>query len=635
MPADSELRLIRYLELSWSLVAVWVDPAQLSPTDNEKRLNCGYVAMMAFYLHVLRTRRLARNRFLVAATITLFILCTIHCFLLLVTAIMETKDLVSGDFWYSRRSYLNLEAVTNVVYVTSNSLSRFLTIPHLTNYYYPPVGRIWWLSRAARHLVGMDAAGKYYTVVAMILESGALYFTGGLVFVVLFLKADLPKAQTGIVLGQLVGIAPTIIAVRVGLGYSVESVESFIGPGSMPLAEIRFSSAPQVVDSGENHNRQPFLFFLLWYTESWNPVLVFVQAVRRARGAPDGQMAGPERSISASSNADAGHVRYPSPPRAYTFLYSNEAPPPPPLCSRGCRRGSPATAARDTSVLRSTRPRDAYAYDSAHPPLLQRRRIRVRRAAVSDPWPQIMKDEDGAKGHVKPSILPNAETALDAIALSQLLWTTRVADGANDTTTKAGGRHTKSDASCRHARTPPSLVFVKSVSESQSDLEEGERFIKREAGKQNLEERKDVKSTPVEDIDRRTSNFSDKIVWQSAGVFRIWRRAMKMMLNLPAELQDISISLLDKDDLWVLLQVSRTFRQLAQTPLLSRYNIPASQVFSGSVTLSGETCFLIPMIHRIHPILRLSIALGPSHPGVVTSSLAQVLSIPDITILGA
>ncbi|KAJ6562537.1 hypothetical protein B0H19DRAFT_1144901 [Mycena capillaripes] len=90
-------------------------------------------------------------------------------------------------------------------------------------------------------------------------------------------------------------------------------------------------------------------------------------------------------------------------------------------------------------------------------------------------------------------------------------------------------------------------------------------------------------------------------------------RAMKMLLDLPAELQDIIISLLDtKEDLWVLVQVSRTLRRLVQIPLLSRYNIPASQIFSGSVTLSGEACFLVPMIYHIHPILKLSIVLGPS-----------------------
>ncbi|KAJ7040870.1 hypothetical protein C8F04DRAFT_1177477 [Mycena alexandri] len=62
------------------------------------------------------------------------------------------------------------------------------------------LGRIWSLARAARVVMGQKAAGTYYTI--------------------------LP----GVVLAQVVGIAPTIIAVRVGLGCSVEDVNSFVVP---------------------------------------------------------------------------------------------------------------------------------------------------------------------------------------------------------------------------------------------------------------------------------------------------------------------------------------------------------------------------------------------------------------------
>ncbi|KAJ7860780.1 hypothetical protein B0H13DRAFT_2282560 [Mycena leptocephala] len=96
------------------------------------------------------------------------------------------------------------------------------------------VGRIWVFSRSARHVFGAKVTSRYHAVCAMILESGALYLCGGIIFIVLGfvgsfntdIKAD------GIVLAQLVGIAPTIIAVRVALGQSVESVNSFIMPGS-------------------------------------------------------------------------------------------------------------------------------------------------------------------------------------------------------------------------------------------------------------------------------------------------------------------------------------------------------------------------------------------------------------------
>ncbi|KAF7372432.1 hypothetical protein MVEN_00104500 [Mycena venus] len=102
------------------------------------------------------------------------------------------------------------------------------------------VGRIWSLAWAARRVMGQKVAGEYRTVCAMILESGALYFIGGLGFVTLMVKTGsgtlteiaLKSLATlpGTVLGQLAGIAPTIIAVRVGLGYSIESVDTFVAP---------------------------------------------------------------------------------------------------------------------------------------------------------------------------------------------------------------------------------------------------------------------------------------------------------------------------------------------------------------------------------------------------------------------
>ncbi|KAJ7190666.1 hypothetical protein GGX14DRAFT_482854, partial [Mycena pura] len=95
------------------------------------------------------------------------------------------------------------------------------------------VGRIWMLARTARRVLGVELTSKYHTVCAMILESGALYLCGGIVFIV-----NTPplttESQSGVVLAQLVGIAPTIIAVRVALGQSVESVDSFFVPKPGP-----------------------------------------------------------------------------------------------------------------------------------------------------------------------------------------------------------------------------------------------------------------------------------------------------------------------------------------------------------------------------------------------------------------
>ncbi|KAJ6594344.1 hypothetical protein B0H19DRAFT_1095082 [Mycena capillaripes] len=87
-------------------------------------------------------------------------------------------------------------------------------------------GRIWWIGRTARILLGKTVTSRYYTALAMILESGAIYCVSAIVFSTIGFSLDPIYSTTGAVLGQLVGIAPTIIAVRVGLGRSVGGIES-------------------------------------------------------------------------------------------------------------------------------------------------------------------------------------------------------------------------------------------------------------------------------------------------------------------------------------------------------------------------------------------------------------------------
>ncbi|KAJ7800374.1 hypothetical protein B0H14DRAFT_3785783 [Mycena olivaceomarginata] len=87
-------------------------------------------------------------------------------------------------------------------------------------------GRIWWLSRVARPLIGRKMTDWYRTVCALILESGALYCAGAITFLVISQLTATSFITSGAILGQLVGMAPTIITVRVGLGHSVEHVGS-------------------------------------------------------------------------------------------------------------------------------------------------------------------------------------------------------------------------------------------------------------------------------------------------------------------------------------------------------------------------------------------------------------------------
>ncbi|KAJ6557084.1 hypothetical protein DFH09DRAFT_1488852 [Mycena vulgaris] len=225
-----------------------------------------YLVIFGLYLHVLRTRGMAQRYFLTAGTSALFILSTVHCALEVAISILDTRVLKGQDLTSFEINLLKtfpIHAAGNAVYVTSTAIAdsififrcyaiwnfqrKIIIFPTFLTFVARPVaislfttvilmgltvGRIWWLARAAQLVRGRQVADRYRTVCAMILESGALYCVGGIVFLVLSLKSDLlmTSVQTGTVLGQLVGIAPTIIAVRVGLGYSVENVDSFIAP---------------------------------------------------------------------------------------------------------------------------------------------------------------------------------------------------------------------------------------------------------------------------------------------------------------------------------------------------------------------------------------------------------------------
>ncbi|KAJ7154354.1 hypothetical protein C8R43DRAFT_440543 [Mycena crocata] len=272
----------------------FVDDVQLTLylTMAEGILYGAYAVLFGCYLHVLRTRRIwsthRSNQFLAVATITLFILCTAHLALLLACIplrIRADEAFALGGEPQSHACYIEFEMnrTMNVMYVTSNVIAdsififrcyaiwnfqrKIIVVPLLSTLavaglgYFDSgrltsiviitflfdlsiavslfttillmglsAGRIWWLARQAQDVLGRRVTDKYYTVVAMILESGALYCLGGIAFIIVAFReasSTNPVITSGAVLGQLVGIAPTILAVRVGLGKSVDSVDSY------------------------------------------------------------------------------------------------------------------------------------------------------------------------------------------------------------------------------------------------------------------------------------------------------------------------------------------------------------------------------------------------------------------------
>ncbi|KAJ7473169.1 hypothetical protein B0H11DRAFT_2037469 [Mycena galericulata] len=107
------------------------------------------------------------------------------------------------------------------------------------------------------------------------------------------------------------------------------------------------------------------------------------------------------------------------------------------------------------------------------------------------------------------------------------------------------------------------------------------------------------------------------------------------MLQLPIELVDTIFSLLDKQDLFILVQVSSRFQRVALWPLLSRYHVSMADIASGTITIPGEACPLLRLIYSIHPIQSLTIRppllLSRTFSALI-SALAVTPPIPNILV---
>ncbi|KAJ7240642.1 hypothetical protein B0H12DRAFT_52148 [Mycena haematopus] len=110
-------------------------------------------------------------------------------------------------------------------------------------------GRIWWISRRAANYLGGRSRKRYSNLTAVMLESGLIYPAALALTVILFLIPATPTSSVLICLAacyHLVGIAPTLIIVRVGLGVSTDDVEKCVtvsrgtsGGSSLPIFAAR------------------------------------------------------------------------------------------------------------------------------------------------------------------------------------------------------------------------------------------------------------------------------------------------------------------------------------------------------------------------------------------------------------
>ncbi|KAJ6474880.1 hypothetical protein C8R45DRAFT_383157 [Mycena sanguinolenta] len=313
MPREIPLKALKEIQsVVNALVRTW------ACTAAETFLYGIYLIMIAQYVYVLRKRGIGRNRFLAFATIALFVLCTAHCVLVLVdigtrTPLLQLHTTVGGVSLAANVVYVTANVLADAIfifrcYVIWNSQIKIILLPvfltlgvagigyfnafsaavaaskhkaglgRFSHFFTPAlfalsigtslfttfvlmgltVGRIWVLARAARRVFGAQMASTYYTVCAMILESGALYLCGGIAFIALGLTgpfvSDVIINSETIVLAQLVGIAPTIIAVRVALGESVENMNSFLVPRARMRSSFDHEAIGTAADSVDDED---------------------------------------------------------------------------------------------------------------------------------------------------------------------------------------------------------------------------------------------------------------------------------------------------------------------------------------------------------------------------------------------
>jgi hypothetical protein len=91
-------------------------------------------------------------------------------------------------------------------------------------------GRIWWICRQARTYLKTDVQRQYISSISILVESGVIYSVSVLIYLILgaIPSASIVQEPVMEMLAQVVGIVPTLIIVRVGLGVSVQSVEASV-----------------------------------------------------------------------------------------------------------------------------------------------------------------------------------------------------------------------------------------------------------------------------------------------------------------------------------------------------------------------------------------------------------------------
>jgi len=92
-------------------------------------------------------------------------------------------------------------------------------------------GRIWWISRRASYVLSQNSRRTYANLTAILIESGCIYPISIIVVLIIFIVPTTSTISVLISIApvyHIVGISPTLIIVRVGLGVSTDDVDKAV-----------------------------------------------------------------------------------------------------------------------------------------------------------------------------------------------------------------------------------------------------------------------------------------------------------------------------------------------------------------------------------------------------------------------
>ncbi|KAJ6535140.1 hypothetical protein B0H19DRAFT_1271786 [Mycena capillaripes] len=244
-----------------------------------------YFVLFCICIHILLHRPSSQgNTVLLVTAIALFTFSTILIVLILVLVTAEIEELASIPSDSIQNAAYVIYAINNSIadglliyrcYVVWNHNWRIIVLPVmlliastgeacgldvfldatpqfaviLATNLLATAGRIWWISNHSRGYLGAAAQQRYASAIALVVESGMLYSATIVAFLIVIsfpsLSSTLEEPLLQIVT-QVMGIAPTLIIVRVGLGVTVEDSSSTFRTTtttSIPLRQPRHANS--------------------------------------------------------------------------------------------------------------------------------------------------------------------------------------------------------------------------------------------------------------------------------------------------------------------------------------------------------------------------------------------------------